>query len=508
MGDKTQQKILRTVLLGAAALFQIAVLILSYAFFKEYTSQIQWIFELLSLLIVFYIIRSDINPAYKIPWIVLLLVFPVFGGFIYFTYGKYRFSRGERERMYNTAIMCHEAITSRPFYNDELEGEDAQAGVQAGYLLNNADSPAYKNSTGEYFPLGDMAFPIMLEELSNAEKFIFMEYFIVEDGEMLNPILDILLEKAKKGVEVRFMFDSFGSISKAPVNLVRNLEAGGIQCFEFNTFKTILDNRYNNRDHRKICVIDGNTAFTGGINLADEYINVKSRLGHWKDNAILVRGEAVWSFTVEFLGLWCASRKSDENFYKYIPTKEFDYRDGYMIPYTDYPIDKEPVGKNVYLNIINRARKYIYIMTPYLVIDNIIQTALENAVKNGVDVRIVIPGIPDKKAVFLLTKSYGKSLVQEGVSVYEYDPGFVHSKLFLADDEIAVVGTINLDYRSLTHHYENALWMYKTEAVKAIKADFEETFSVSHVVSEEEIKEKTLLERMLVPFLRLVSPLL
>ena len=351
-------------------------------------------------------------------------------------------------------------------------------------------------------------FPVMLSELNKAEKFIFMEYFIIEDGLMLNSILDILKEKASRGVDVRFMYDSLGSIAKAPVDIVRDLRKAGIRCFEFNTFRSILDNRYNNRDHRKICVIDGNVGFTGGVNLADEYINVKTIYGHWKDTAIMIKGDAVWSLTNMFLTLWDGINKCDEDFRKYLPDIDVKTDNGYVIPYTDFPIDNETVGKSVYLNMINRANRYIYIMTPYLILDNTMATSLCDAAKSGIDVRLITPGIADKKLVNLLTKSYYDKLIEAGVKIYEYTPGFVHAKIFVSDDETAVVGTINLDYRSLAHHFENAIWMYKTDIVADIKKDFLDTQEKCERITLEKCMKKSFAKIIFLPILRLFSPML
>ena len=288
--------------------------------------------------------------------------------------------------------------------------------------------------------------------------------------------------------------------------MVKRLEKKGIRCFEFNSFKSALDSRYNNRDHRKICVIDGSVGFTGGFNLADEYINQKVVYGHWKDTAIMVKGDAVWSLTAMFLALWDSTKREMDDYQKYIPSAKFTYNDGFVAPYTDYPLDGEPVGRNVYLNMITRADKYIYIMTPYLVLDTVIMSALENAAKNGVDVRIIMPGVPDKKIVYMLSQSFYNVLLKAGVKIYEYTPGFVHAKVFLSDDTTAVVGTINLDYRSLAHHFEDAVWMYKTSAIETIKADFVNTMEQSVEVPKEGKKE-SVLRRILIPILRLFAPL-
>ena len=493
-------KKLRILFLALAVITQAAVIVIPYVFLKHYIVHFNGVFRLVSVFVVLYILKSDINPVYKIPWIVLLLALPVFGGVLYIIYGRLHFSKKDIMTFVDINNKCKEALALRPSANDSLEKEAPLIYPQAKYLLDYAIAPAYNNTETTYFPLGDDMFPVMLSELNKAEKFIFMEYFIIEDGLMLNSILDILKEKASRGVDVRFMYDSLGSIAKAPVDIVRDLRKAGIRCFEFNTFRSILDNRYNNRDHRKICVIDGSVGFTGGVNLADEYINVKTVYGHWKDTAIMIKGDAVWSLTNMFLAFWDGINKCDEDYRKYLPDIDVKVDNGYVIPYTDFPIDNETVGKSVYLNMINRANRYIYIMTPYLILDNTMATSLCDAAKSGIDVRLITPGIADKKLVNLLTKSYYDRLIEAGVKIYEYTPGFVHAKIFVSDDETAVVGTINLDYRSLAHHFENAIWMYKTDIVAEIKKDFLDT--------QEKCVKKSFAKIIFLPILRLFSPML
>ena len=501
-------KKLRILFLALAVVVQAAVIVIPYVFLKHYIVHFNGVFRLVSVFVVLYILKSDINPVYKIPWIVLLLALPVFGGVLYIIYGRLHFSKKDIMTFVDINNKCKEALALRPSANDSLEKEAPLIYPQAKYLLDYALAPTYKNTETTYFPLGDDMFPVMLSELNKAEKFIFMEYFIIEDGLMLNSILDILKEKASRGVDVRFMYDSLGSIAKAPVDIVRDLRNAGIRCFEFNTFRSILDNRYNNRDHRKICVIDGNVGFTGGVNLADEYINVKTVYGHWKDTAIMIKGDAVWSLTNMFLTLWDGINKCDEDFRKYLPDIDVKTDNGYVIPYTDFPIDNETVGKSVYLNMINRANRYIYIMTPYLILDNTMATSLCDAAKSGIDVRLITPGIADKKLVNLLTKSYYDKLIEAGVKIYEYTPGFVHAKIFVSDDETAVVGTINLDYRSLAHHFENAIWMYKTDIVADIKKDFLDTQEKCERITLEKGMKKSFAKIIFLPILRLFSPML
>ena len=345
------------------------------------------------------------------------------------------------------------------------------------------------------------------------KHYIYIEYFIINDGVMWRTILDILERKAKEGVDVRLIYDGFGCLTTLPNRYDKILQEKGIKCVIFNPFRPILNIVQNNRDHRKICVIDGKTGFTGGINLADEYINQKERFGHWKDTAVMLKGEAVWNMTVMFMHMWSVvngSRTPMEHElhmpHRYHP--EAFEEDGFVQPYSDTPLDGEVLGENVYLNIINRARKYVYICTPYLIIDNEMMTALCLAAKSGVDVRIMTPGVPDKKMVFLLTQSYYEQLLEAGVRVYEYQPGFLHAKSFVCDDEIAVVGTINLDYRSLYLHFENGVWFYKNKVVADIFQDFKETLNYCDPINIEFCKNRNILVRGFQSILRLLAPLL
>ncbi len=500
--------ILKALALLMAALFQIALMVVPVIFFQDDIQHIQWILTLFSILVVFFIVRLDMNPAYKIPWIVAIMAFPAFGGTLYVIYGNYHYSKKEIERGTRLIKNTRDALMSQPYANEKLAKEAPEMVPEMEYLFRYADAPAYDNTTSQFFKLGDDMFPVMLEELEKAEKFIFMEFFIVEEGEMLDPILEILERKAADGVEVRFSYDSFGSLLKTPKDFVKKLRKKGIQCYEFNTFRSIWDTRYNNRNHRKICVIDGKVGFTGGVNLADEYINRKEIYGHWKDTGIMIKGDAVWSLTTMFLSLWDGSFRKEDDILKYKAECDWDYSDGYYIPYTDYPVDSEAVGKNVYLNMINRARKSVYIMTPYLILDNVLVSALTTAAKSGLDIRIITPGVPDKKIVYMLTQSYYEVLIKAGVRIYEYTPGFVHAKIFLADNNRGVVGTINLDYRSLAHHYENAVWLYKTESLKDIAEDYKETLTKCHLVTYEESRRRSLLKKIILPILRLFAPLM
>ena len=314
-----------------------------------------------------------------------------------------------------------------------------------------------------------------------------MQFFIVDEGKMLTSVLDILKQKVQEGVEVRFMYDDVGSLTMLPRHYYRQLEKMGIQSVAFNPFVPFLSLAMNNRDHKKIVVVDGKIGFSGGFNLADEYINQRVKYGHWKDSGLMIRGEAVNSLTRMFLESWNVAKNSEEDYEKYYVYEENKGNDGFVVPYGDSPLDDESVGENVYLNMINQSHDYLYITTPYLILDDNLQTALINASKRGVDVRIITPGIPDKKIVFRVTRSYYQTLMKYGIRIYEYTPGFIHAKNFLVDDKCATVGTINLDYRSLYLHFENGIYIYKSKILKDIKEDFLKTEEVCHEVTLEEV---------------------
>ena len=356
-------------------------------------------------------------------------------------------------------------------------------------------------------------FPVLVHELEQAKHFIFIEYFIINDGVMWQTILNILEKKAKEGVDVRLIYDGFGCLTTLPYKYDQEMRRRGIKCEVFNRFRPILNIIQNNRDHRKICVIDGWTGFTGGINLADEYINQRKRFGHWKDTAVMLKGEGVWNMTAMFLYMWGIVTRTDTSldFGNYVPHRWHpnDFPgSGYVQPFCDSPLDDEIVGENVYLNIINRARNYVYICTPYLIIDNEMMTALCLAAKSGVDVRIITPGIPDKKLIFSVTRSYYARLAAGGVQIYEYTPGFIHAKQFVADDKAAAVGTINLDYRSLYLHFENGCWFCGCQAVQDVRADFEALFPQCENVTPQYSGQRSLALRGVQCVFRLFSPLM
>lgn len=470
------------------------------------------VFEYVGLVLALMIMNSDMNPSYKIAWIVVILAFPIFGVMFYIFFGNNRSGDRLRKRMNRFNEEEHLLLPQNDDLVHSLHDGSRTAVKQAMYLYNFGGYPVYTNTSATYFSGGEAKFEALLTELEKAERFIFLEYFIIQEGKMWNTILEILERKAGQGVDVRVVYDDIGCLMTLPFKYYEQLEKKGIKCKVFNEFKPVWSAKMNNRDHRKILVIDGHTAFNGGVNLADEYINEYEKHGRWKDSAVMLKGEAVWSFTMMFLTMWNYLNNSKPASYDYYMPQPKDiepYRNGgYVIPYSDSPLDDEPVGENVYLNIINDAKDYVYITTPYLIVDNEMVTALTLASKSGVDVRIITPHIPDKWFVHAVTRAYYKKLTKLGVKIYEYTPGFIHAKNFVSDDRVAVVGTINLDFRSLYLHFECATWMYKTDCIADVKADYLKTLEECQEITYEDCLNVNLFVRIGRALLRLFSPMM
>ena len=463
---------------------------------------------LLSLLLTLRIINNKSNPAFKIAWLIPILLFPVLGGLVYLVFGSDRTGKYIRNKMGRIEKEMQDGI-SKANERSGIEKMPPDVVNQSHYISNSAHCPPYKNTTVEYLPMGEVKFERMVQELKKAKRYIFMEYFIIQEGTMWNTILDVLEEKAKEGVDVRVIYDDMGCILTLPTGYEKTLREKGIQCQIFNPFIPILSSHFNTRDHRKICVIDGNVGFTGGINLADEYINGYEKHGHWKDTAILLKGEAVFSLTTMFLSMWdYLIKKEGEDYAAYYPDSWDENAQGIVQPFADNPLDDEAVGETVYLNLINKAKRYVYITTPYLILSNEMVTAMNTAAKSGVDVRIITPHVPDKWYVHAVSRSYYEMLVEAGVKIYEYTPGFVHAKTFVVDDEYAVVGTINLDYRSLYLHVECAAWMYKASCVTDVRDDFLKTQQMSQEITLEECRNISIPRRLGRSVLRVLAPLM
>lgn len=454
------------------------------------------------------IIASDDNPDYKVPWLLFVLIVPIAGFMLYFMF----YSRTLQKRF----IRRLDALKSQAYQKDdsaliaELRKENPAAAAQAKMLCEISESHLFTNTKQHYFPLGEDMFAAMLEDLQKAEHFIYMEYFIVEEGKFWDSILEVLKSKATAGVDVRVLYDDIGCMMTLPGDYHKILKSYGIRAVPFSRLKGNADSEFNNRSHRKITVIDGKVGYTGGVNIADEYINEVERFGHWKDTAIRLEGEAVWELTKLFLvDFGINVRKLPETKHELYPTRSDIQESGWMIPFGDgpSPIYKRRVGKSVIQNMLSAATDYCWMTSPYLIIDNDLCTDLENAALRGVDVRIIVPHIPDKKLVFMMTQSFYHRLMAAGVRIYEYEPGFIHAKSYLADDQYAMIGTINLDYRSLVHHFENGVWMYRCASISDLKADVADTLKKSILVTKDMLKT-TLLQRAICSLVRVLAPLL
>lgn len=500
----------RTAVVIALLLLQIGLMLFSLTYLEAYTNYMYGIFIILTMVAVIYIMNDKGNPETKQTWLLFVLLVPVVG------VGFYVFRKVEVGTRYLGARLETLRLETEPYMrqNEEIvstmrSSRMANANL-SHFLYHKVGFPTYGNTKARFFPLGDDKFPVLVEELEKAERFIFMEYFIVEEGMMWDTVLEILKKKARQGVEVRFMYDGMCSVFLLPYEYPQKLEEMGIRCKQFGPIKPILSTSQNNRDHRKICVIDGKVAFTGGVNLADEYINVKERFGHWKDTAIMIQGDAVQSFTMMFLQMWNVTERTPEDYRKYLTRKRRGFRReyGYMIPYGDSPYDNENVGEEVYFHILNHAKKYVHIMTPYLILDSEMITTLTRAAKSGIEVKIIMPHIPDKPYAFYLAKTYYEELIENGVQIYEYTPGFVHAKIFVSDDDTATVGSVNLDYRSLYLHFECGVFIYHNPVVYDIEKDFQQTLSKCHKVTLMEVRNRSQYTKIYGQLLRLVAPLM
>ncbi len=498
----------RAFLIVALLFVQIAILISIYFLFTEYLPQAKVLLVLFSVLMVFYLFNCEMDSAAKLTWLVLITLFPIPGAILLF-FTKRDFGHIKVKRLVTGAI--EESREMLPLHSEVLDDPElAKSGTDSlcRYINRTGCFPIYNNTDVTYFPIGEKKFEALLQELEKAEKFIFMEYFIIDEGYMWGRILDILARKAQQGVDVRVMYDGMCEMSTLTYDYPERLAKLGIKGKAFAPILPFLSTYYNYRDHRKILVIDGKTAFTGGVNFGDEYINMRERFGHWKDCAVMLRGEAVRSFTLMFLQMWNVG-ETDHRWDEWLCASYGDeFRDcGFVLPYGDCPLDDEKVGETVYMDILNRATKYVHIMTPYLILDGEMESAIRFAAERGIDVKLILPGIPDKKGAYSLAKTHYAGLTKAGVKIYEYTPGFVHSKVFVCDDEKAVVGTINLDYRSLYHHFECAAYMYKTRCIPEIEADFQDTLSKCRQVTPETIKHEKLFYKVTGELLKLVAPL-
>lgn len=501
---------LKLVLFGVLFIIQIAVFFFITTYVRDSLGFLLVLIPLIEFLVFIYIFNNMSNPMYKMAWLLLIIALPVFGILIYL-YANFDYRQRKTRRrfasLFNRYYPLYENLVDEEIQK-ELAHEVAQVGLTSEYLLRSRNFPAYAAQGVQYQPEGMIHFEDMLVELEKAKKFIFLEYFILVDGYMWQAILQILKEKVKEGVEVRLMVDGAMAFANLPDDFERQMEGYGINTRIFMPLKPIFSPYQNHRDHRKILIIDGEIAYTGGLNIADEYINRKVRFGYWKDSAVKIQGDAVDSFTLMFLEVWNILEDGylEE---KYLREEKSDLpRDGYVIPYDDSPYDYEDTGKEVYLDIIHQARKYIHVTTPYLIIDYEMQSALSYAAKSGIDVKIVLPHIPDKPWVFYTSRTFYKELIEAGVKIYEFVPGFLHAKTFVSDDIKAVVGTINMDYRSLYLHLECGAYFYQTDVSRQVEEDFQNILEDSKEITKEIYQDFPFHQRVIGRVMRLIAPLL
>ena len=499
----------RTGLVILLLLLQIALLVGVFIFFQEYLPYYYVVDAVFTIVMLLYLINSSHDPSAKLTWLIVIMLLPVFGSLLFLYTHSNLGHRVLKERYAEVSRESNDMIKQDEKTLENFNRDAPEAAGLARYMKRAGCHPVFDKTAVKYFPLGEDKFEELLKQLRSAEKYIFLEYFIVDEGVMWGQVLEILARKAAEVVEVRMMYDGTCEFSLLPHDYPQRLAELGIKCKSFAPLMPFVSTHYNYRDHRKILVVDGRVAFTGGVNLADEYINKKERFGHWKDTAVMVEGEAAKSFALMFMQMWNVSEK-EPDYGNYLETEPHVMKDapGYVIPYGDCPVDNERVGEWVYLDLLNRARDYIYIMTPYLILDGEMETAIKFAAERGVDVRLILPGIPDKKMPYALAKGHYKSLLDSGVKIYEYTPGFVHAKVFVTDDREAVVGTINLDYRSLYHHFECAAYMYGTSCIPDIKRDVLETEAKCRSVSYESIKNEKFGYKLTGILLKAIAPLL
>ena len=500
----------RFFIIALLILLELAIIVIPIFLLEEHIPHFVVGLGVITIVTMVYLFNCKMDSTAKLTWMFIIAILQVPGALMLLFIQTNAGHRLIKERTDKLIADTKAMIPQDPKIIDQLRKEDSCTDDLVRYLNRSGCFPAFAKTETTYFPSGKEKFEALLEELAKAEKYIFMEYFIIEEGYMWGSILKILIDKAKAGLDVRVMYDGMCDISTLPSNYCKLMEAEGIKAKKFAPIKPLLSSHYNYRDHRKICVIDGKTAFTGGVNLADEYINEIERFGHWKDTAIMMKGDAARSFTLMFLQMWNVDEKESPDFSIVEEGAGFEAADpsGYVIPYCDCPLDEDKVGEAVYMDLLNRAGEYVHIMTPYLILDGELETALKFAGQRGIDVKLILPGIPDKKVAYSLAKSHYPSLLEAGVRIYEYTPGFVHAKVCVSDDERGVVGTINMDYRSLYHHFECASYLYKTSCIPEMEKDFQQTLAQCREVTKETLKDQEAFYKIVGPIAKFIAPLL
>ena len=489
---------------------QIAFFAVIGMYAQSYALWIQ-ILSALSVVMSLFVITRDLNPAYKIGWMFLFIVIPIYGGLFYVLFGTRKLNRrlrGRLELLQSSYLEgMEDSLYSELLPMRALTSFSPSLGRQAQYISSISGDQVHVNTQVDYFSSGEEWFEDVIKELKKAKSFIFLEFFIIAEGQMWDTLLAVLLERKMRGVRICLMYDDVGSIFTTPSHYDRHLRSLGLEVVAFNPLRAHLNSRLNSRDHRKVIVVDGNIGYTGGMNIADEYINRTIKYGHWKDTAVKIKGSAVWSLTQMFLQLWSFSTGVTEQFVHYRPTINAK-TDGFVQPFGDIPLDNENVAENAYIQVINMAKRYVYITTPYLVLDNEMLTALRIAAQSGVDIRIVTPHKADKWYVFAVTRSNYHQLLAAGVKIYEYTPGFIHAKMFVSDDHVAIIGTINMDYRSFYLHFENAIALYGSSAIRRVYEDIEKTISLSKAITFDFLKKRSIIRKLGGAILKIAAPLL
>lgn len=486
---------------------EICVIVLPIFFLSTYYIPLYLFFEALSFIIAIGIANRNNNPDFKIAWLIPVLCFPVGGALLYIMFGRTHLNKKNTEKLRKAVESSASIITADHELLDMIGEKNAHLKREASYIINNSRSNIYAFTQTEFLNPGSLFFEALVRELEKAESYIFLEYFIIGDGVMWQRIFEILKEKAAKGIEVRLMYDDIGTINLLPVEFPQLMATYGIKTVVFNPYKPSLDRFMNYRDHRKFAIIDGKVAFTGGINIADEYINRKERFGFWEDSCVMLDGDAVKKVVVLYLEMWYFVTGEVQDYNKYA-IKYQSKNDGFVIPFSDEPLFRGLIHENAYINIINNAKNYVYICTPYLILDENMEKCLIRAAKSGISVKIITPHTPDKKLIFEMTQANYTSLIESGVEIFEFVPGFIHTKMIISDDATAIVGTCNFDYRSFYLHFENGVWMYKSKAVIQARDSFLNSLAQSEKISLESCENIRFGRRVLRSVLKILSPLL
>ena len=498
----------RLLLIALLMAAQVMLYLSLFFWLRQYLPHYAVALSLFTFVMIVYLINNRMDSSAKLTWLAVIAVAPLFGAVLLFYMQSNLGHRLTRKRAAELIEQSRNAVPQDEAALERLRGDPYGTDDLCRYLSRSGDFPVFDRTEVTYFPLGEDKFAAMLAELEKAERFIFLEYFIVEEGEMWGAILDVLARKAKQGVDVRVMYDGMCEITTLPHDYPKRLGELGIRAKAFMPITPFVSSHYNYRDHRKILVIDGKVAFNGGVNLADEYINRRERFGHWKDTAVMLRGDAASSFTLMFLQMWNMVEPNPTFPPALLEPQPAERAEGFVMPYGDCPLDEDKVGEVVYMDVLSRATSYVHIMTPYLILDGELTAALKFAAQRGVDVKLILPGIPDKKMAYALAKSHYAELTDAGVKLYEYTPGFVHAKVCVSDGCRAVVGTINLDYRSLYHHFECATYLYRVPCIAQIERDFADTLAKCRAVTRESIRSEKLFYKLVGPLLKIVAPLM